>query len=228
METKFLEKLRRLTAKSGRPVPLWLEDLLLHGPRLEHWPSLQNKPNRVTLTEFLARWSKFAGLSQEECLEWLLPYCCEVLARYSKSSPSDIRHGTNSNTRYVYATPYAFDFETLAGDLPGTMQGYPAYFPVLDKWRELLEEMKRIEAAMIRPQEVPPPRSVKEKYRQQFEEAVEFARRKSAEGTTLIRLAELLNEQGFLTRTGRKWTVITLVRALGPKKGGAGITQVDA
>ena len=114
MEQALLERLKRLAAKSNRPVPPWLEDLLLHGPRFDQWSPMENRPNRVLLTEFVARWLKYAGVSHEEALEWLLDYCMQILIAYSKSGPSAVRHGTKANTRWVYKSDFIFDFEAMA------------------------------------------------------------------------------------------------------------------
>jgi hypothetical protein len=216
MELTFLERLNRLVEKTNRTIPFWLEDLLLRGPRLEEWQGT-NRPNRVAVTEFLARWLKFAGLSQDECLQWLMPYCCEVLAVYSKSSPSNIRHGTKANTRWVYASAFPFDFEAMVRDLPETVfQGQPAYFPVFEKWREELLQMKIKARESYVPPVIIPYVPVKERFKEQFQKGVEFARGQKTEGARLTRIVELLNEHGFLTKTGRKWTIAALSQALRP------------
>jgi hypothetical protein len=216
MEMTFLERLNRLLERTNRTVPFWLEDLLSRGPRLEEWQAA-NAPNRVAVTEFLARWLKFAGLSQDECLEWLLPYCSEVLAVYSKSSPSSIRHGTKANTRWVYASAFPFDFEAMVRDLPeAAFQGQPSYFPVFEKWREELGQMKIKARESYVPPVLIPYVPVKERFKEQFQKAVAFARSQKADGAQLARIVELLNEQGFLTKTGRKWTMAALSQALRP------------
>ena len=216
MEQKYLEQLNQLLEKSNRTAPPWLQDLLLHGPRLELWSPPEKRPNRVLLTEFLARWLKFAGLSREECLDWLLPYCCEVLAQYSKSGMSNIRHGTKANTRWVYASPFPFDFETMVLDLPATeSQGPLLYAPVVERWKQQLEEMKIKARESYVPPVFEPFVPVKVRFAEQFKRALEFAQQKRAEGERPEAILRLLNEQGFLTRTGRKWTLGTVNRELG-------------
>jgi hypothetical protein len=219
MNGQLLEELERLTGNTGRSIPGWLADLVVCGPRLEEWPSDPAKPNRMVLTEFLARWLKFAGLSQEDCQQWLLAYCCEVLAQYAKSSPSAIRHGTKATTRYVYRSPFPFDFEAMVDDRPEIVfPGQPAYVPILQKWRAELDDAKRIARESYRPPEFPPALPpVKERYREQFENALALARQQREKGARLEIIVKMLNDQGFLTRTGRRWNIGTLVNSLKKK-----------
>jgi hypothetical protein len=208
----LLEELERLTQNTGRKPPSWLADLVLNGPRLESWPSDSGKPNRMMLTEFLARWLKFAGISQEECQEWLLAYCCQVLKPYSKSSPSAIRHGTKATTRWVYRSAFPFDFEKMAcGPAEVLFPGQPAYAAILVKWHAELLEAKQLQLDNYRPPELPPPPiPVKARYKEQFEKAMALARQEREKGAKPPAIVETLNEQGFLTRTGRRWTISTL------------------
>ncbi len=211
MNTRFLEKLQLLLTKTGRPVPIWLEDLLCHGPRWEHWEPFEMRPDRMILTEFLARWLKYVGLSEEEALEWLMPYCMEILKPYSKSGPSAIRHGTKANTRWVYRSPFPFDFDAIYLEVAGkTVPGQPLYKPVFERWHELLYVAKEDARKNYVPPIIPIFVPVKKRFQEQFQKALEFARQKKSEGMRLEQITELLNNQGYLTRTGRKWTATTL------------------
>lgn len=49
--------------------------------------------------------------------------------------------------------------------------------------------------------------SVKQKYRDQFEKALEVLQDQIKKGVSKPHIAVLLNDRGFKTRTGRKWTV---------------------
>jgi hypothetical protein len=209
----FLSRLKDLLRESERAMPAWMEELLLHGPRLEEWPEPRMRPNRMEMTEFLARWLKYAGIGRQEALEWLLGYCCEVLSEYSQSGRSQIRHGAKYNVRYVYDGSIECDFSALEGSLPAEFEGRPPFMPVLERWREQLEEEKR------RRREsyvwVPPVvLSVKERYREQFEKGLQFAREKLGAGEGLAKVLTLMNQQGFLSRTGRRWSASTLMLSL--------------
>lgn len=207
--------LRQLVERTGHSVPPWLEDLLQRGPRLETWVPPETRPNRVLITEFLARWLKAAGVSQEDCLNWLLPYCCEVLAQYSKSGPSAIRHGTKANVRWVYKSDFAFDFQSMAQEaLQGKSNSNPDYGAVLDRWQELQVEAKAAARAAYRPPPFERVLPVKERFRAQFLAGLELARQQEKEGATLTAIVALLNERGLRTRTGRQWTVGILYRSL--------------
>jgi hypothetical protein len=207
-----IQALTSLLQGKGHPIPAWLEDLLVAGPRLELWPPVTYRPNRVIITEFLARWLKYAGLSAEECLQWLEPYCLEVLAQYSKSGPSAIRHGTKANTRWVYKSPYEFDFVAMAQEpLPG-FEGSPPYMSMFKKWEE--EQLQeKIRKPYVGPVFVPV-LPVKKRFREQFERAVALAQQKQSEGMGLDEIVVLLNGEGLLSSTGRKWTRGILQKAL--------------
>ena len=48
--------------------------------------------------------------------------------------------------------------------------------------------------------------SVKQKYRDQFEKALEVVQDQIKKGVAIPDIVVLLNDRGFKTRTGRKWT----------------------
>jgi|GEM_PF-557744 len=56
--------------------------------------------------------------------------------------------------------------------------------------------------------------NVKERYKAQFDEALGCIRSERAKGTTPPDLVRTLNERGFKTRTGRKWTISILAGEL--------------
>jgi hypothetical protein len=168
----------------------------------------------MLLTEMLARWSRSVELSEAECLEWLMPYCCEVLALTSKSGPSLIRHGTKANTRWVYKSNLPFDFEAAIRAMPQPAQPIPAYMPLFAVWwHELGEAKQRARDAYVPPVFLPV-LPVKQRHKEAFQKALAFARAREAEGETATRIVELLNAEGLPTATGRKWTLSNLVRAL--------------
>lgn len=205
MENKFLAALRQLLAGKQQTIPSWLEDLLVFGPRLEQWKPIEQRANRVLITEFLANWMKSAEITQEQCLQWLDPYCCEVLAVYSKSGRSAIRHGTKANVRWVYNSGFGFDFEAIAREAPGQTPDQPAYMALLTHWNDLLWEAKRIKRESYVPPVFEPVLPVKKRYEEQFNKGVQFALQKQAEALNVREITEKLNEQGFLSKTGRKW-----------------------
>jgi hypothetical protein len=216
MHSEPLNRLKELVAGLNVTIPPWLEDLVVNGPRYELWPQPNARPNRVILTEFLARWLKASGVSEERALEWLLEYCRQVLAQFSKTGPSGIRHGTRANTRWVYKSNFSFDFDAIASQVPAPeWAGKPAYMPVFARWDELLvvEKQKALELYRQTPR-VQVPLSVKERYREKFEEGLKLAREKRALGVELEQITTLLNEAGYPTRTGRKWTLGTLYQTL--------------
>lgn len=104
MAEKHLKTLSRLTQNCGLSENhKCIEDLVVNGLRPERFSTDENCPNLQKVTQFLASWCRMVGLSQEQCTEWLVDYCQEVLASLSRSSLSQIRHSTKSNGKYIYA-----------------------------------------------------------------------------------------------------------------------------
>jgi len=208
----YLTKLKSLLAPKQQTLPAWFEDLLISGPRFDEWPPVDTfKVNRMFLTELLARWLKLAGLSEQECFEWLELYCCEVLAQYSHSGMSAIRHGTKANVRWVYNSNLRFDFDALAKDPPESgFEGKPPYMSVFTRWWEALYKEKARKRAEYVPPVFEPVVPIKQRFRAQLEKAVAVALQKLEEGMNPGAVVDLLNAQGWLTKTGRKWTRGTL------------------
>lgn len=215
MENKHTTSLRGFLSTKGGSIPSWMEDLLLNGPRLEEWKDAPTRPNRVLVTEFLARWLKDQGLAQEECLAWLEPYCCEVLAPYSKSGRSAIRHGTKANIRWVYTSDFRFDFEAMANEASANNpDAAPVYLVMLQMWNTSQWDQKEAKRKAYVPPVFEPFVPKKQRFREQFERALAIAQQKKSEGEAMEQITEFLNEQGFLTITGRKWTMATVFRSL--------------
>lgn len=216
MHPELLEQLKQLAATQNATVPFWLEDLVLHGPRYDQWNLPSGRPNRMELTEFLARWLKAKGVSQEQAIQWLLDYCFQVLAPFSKTGPSGIRHGTKANTRWVYNSELFFDFEALASQPPETQwESKPPYMHVFARFHELLPAEKQ-RAFQVRLRSIPVQVTlpVKERHREKYQQGLQLAREKVGAGQSLEKIVTALNEAGYPTRTGRRWTTGTLYRSL--------------
>jgi hypothetical protein len=82
------------------------------------------------------------------------------------------------------------------------MSIFTRWWRALDLEKQREREQRRAAAAMRPPVIL----SVKQRFREQFEKGLAIARQKRTEGMRLEELAQFLNEQGWLTRTGRKWT----------------------
>jgi hypothetical protein len=206
----FLDNLRALLAdRGGDAIFPCIQDLVTNGLQTSRFSPAEGVPNRQEVTQYLAAWSRFAGLDEETCRRWLSDYAVAMLAPISKSSPSGIRHSTKSNVKYIYRDEAVFrcgreanPFRTRCSDT----------CPVF-------EEMGRkpIEAQGRRASpghtsdpdassELPPVR-LKERYQEQFQAATEFLRRELAKGTKRAAIVDILNQRGVKTRTGREWTV---------------------
>jgi hypothetical protein len=85
-----------------------IRDLVEHGLDLARFSAGEITPQRQDITQYLAAWSRHAGLSEEESCGWLIDYCTIMLSSLSPRSPAAIRHSTKSNLRYIYRSAVPF------------------------------------------------------------------------------------------------------------------------
>jgi hypothetical protein len=85
-----------------------IRDLVEHGLSLARFAAGERTPQRQDVTQYLAAWSRHAGLSEEAASAWLVDYCVGLLASLSKRTSAGIRHSTKSNLRYIYRSAVPF------------------------------------------------------------------------------------------------------------------------
>ena len=85
-----------------------IRDLVEHGLDLARFTAGESRPQRQDLTQYLAAWSRHAGLSEEQSSAWLIDYCATLLTPISKRTPAAVRHSTKSNLRYIYRSAVTF------------------------------------------------------------------------------------------------------------------------
>lgn len=191
-----------------------IEDLLLNGLSQERFAEGEGMPNRQKVTEFLARWCNFTGMSQEQCLDWLTEFALEVLSSRSRSGPSAIRHGTKSMTRYVYSQNKSFlcgcemnsfhlRCETNCIIYVHQKNEYSVqeqkskalYESILSKADNENREADKIHAKL------------KDKYREQYEKALQVIKEEIANGSSNKMILNILLDAGFKSITGKQWTM---------------------
>jgi hypothetical protein len=82
--------------------------LVENGLGLARFSAGEIAPQRQDITQYMAAWSRHAGLSEEESCGWLIDYCTIMLSSISPRSPAAIRHSTKSNLRYIYRSAVPF------------------------------------------------------------------------------------------------------------------------
>jgi hypothetical protein len=212
-EKPYLTTLNTLLGDRAKDVVyLCIRDLLDNGLDLARFSPGDNRPQRQDITQFLAAWSRHAGLSEEESRSWLIEYCTTVLEPISSRTPAAIRHSTKSNLKYIYnsAVPFLCDCEKNQFRAQcGT--SCPVHAEMLAKF-----ELRIIEAANPKPIVRPPPPtyqpylSVKKQHAEQFQKAMLVAVAEVEKGTKLNHIVTLLNTSGLKSRTGRQWRYGTL------------------
>ncbi|MEA2083160.1 MAG: recombinase family protein [Thermodesulfobacteriota bacterium] len=207
----YLQQLLTIIGKEReREIPTCVTDLVGNGLSQDRFTDEEYRPGRHDITLFLAAWCHRIGLEAEAYRDWLIDYSLDVLGVISSSSPSQIRHSTKSTIKFVHRSDVAFSchcerniFKAVCMPtclLYGEME--TLYKQELDIKRKRLEEDKRIkEEGMPILERL----TVKQQYKEQFEEAVEHIQKYLMQGRTRNEIVDLLNEKGYKTRTGREW-----------------------
>jgi len=212
----FLNALDTLLGDRGKDtLYLCIRDLVEHGLDLARFAPGELRPQRQDITQYLAAWSRHAGLSEEESSAWLVEYCAAVLVAISRRTPAAVRHSTKSNLRYIYRS--AVPFICHGPNSPFRAHCCPECPVYADM--EAKRQAKAIELAQPRPAFRPPdpvivPIPVKVANKQQFETGLRLALDEVRKGTKIRQIVELLKERGLKTKTGREWNYATLRREL--------------
>jgi len=191
-----------------------IHDLVTNGLSKERFGQGEMPPNRQDVTQFLASWSLLAGLSQEQCSAWLTEYCVDVLSAISRSSLSQIRHSTKSNIKFIYRQAGKFVCRGPHNIFKAACdQNCPLYQEQLQLYEAYVQEQntpRKIEYKHEPRPPAPPPIAIKDRYRQQFEEAVKVIREKILAGSRMNDIVAYLHEKGYKTRTGKEWNSANL------------------
>lgn len=206
---KALKKI--LQSKQKNSLFLCVNDLVKNGLTLSRFSGEQRRPSRQDITQFIAAWFKYIGVSPDECREWMIEYCLDKLSVISSSSKSQIRHSTKSNIKYIYRSDVTFDCGCENNVFKAVCdRNCPVYDEMDEKYQERIAREANKSYEIItrpsKPEVMLPPPLVKEQYKDQFEKALEVAINCRKQGDKIKKIVELLNAQDLKTRTGRKWT----------------------
>ncbi len=194
-----------------------IQDLVDNGLDLTRFTLTEPLPSRQEITQYLAAWCKDAGLTDEECQGWLIEYCVNTLSVISKTSASGIRHSTKSNIKYIYRANVQFLCGRKSNQFKAQCRkSCPVYSEIKNKTAEKTDQVHDIGCAVEKTREITEicHGSVKEKFEDQFKEALRFIRSQIEIGTKKPKIINQLNERGLKTKTGRLWTYSTLHREL--------------
>ena len=212
----YLNKLQKILTKNNEKYLFpCIKDLVANGLNLERFSNEENIPSRQDITQYLAAWFKYIGLSSDECREWMNEYCVEELSAISSSSKSRIRHSTKSNIKYVYKSDVIFDCRCEINRFKAHCeQTCSIYEEMAHKAKEseittIVESYDTV-GHRIEDEIVLKNFSAKHEYKDQFEKAMEFAQHHLKQQTSRKEVVNLLNDSGYKTRTGKKWSTSIL------------------
>jgi hypothetical protein len=208
----YLETLKEiLKEKDKKYLFPCIKDLVSNGLLLSRFSSEDIKPLRQDITQFIAIWFKYIGISSDKCLDWMNEYCLKVLSAISSSSNSQIRHSTKSNIKYIYNSDITFYCRCEKNPFKASCeQNCSVYKEMFDKNKEIeakeadkfYKTNTEIKDNLIESQRI----SIRDKYKDQFEEAMEFVINLIKKGISKKDIVTSLNNRGFKTRMGKKWT----------------------
>ncbi len=190
---------------------LCILDLVENGLDLARFAPAESVPNRQDITQYLAAWSRHAGMSEEESRNWLIDYCSTTLAVISKRTPAAIRHSTKSNLKYIYnsAVPFLCGCEGNKFHARCAIE-CPVHADMKEKGlAKAIEDLKPRPMAS-RPAPLEPYIPIKKLHQEQFNTGMSLALDEHRKGVRCQRIVDLLNERGLKTRTGKKWGYTTL------------------
>ncbi len=213
----YLNSLRNILGKTNdEELFPCIRDLAANGLVLERFTDDDNIPSRQDVTQYMAAWFKYVGLSSDECLEWMIEYCIFMLSAISSSSKSRIRHSTKCNIKYIYKSDFTFNCLCEKNRFKATCE---SKCPIYD---EMSQRANRKEAVVIVEYDekrndhlatdeiAPQKRSIKEEYKDQFDKAIEFVQHQLKQSVSKKEIVKLLNDMGFKTRTGKNWSYAIL------------------
>jgi L-rhamnose mutarotase len=214
MSEKHLNILSRLMQGHGLgEIHKCIEDLVANGLCPERFSENETRPDRQDVTQYLASWCRRVGLSQEECTEWLVDYCQEVLAPLSRSSLSRIRHSTKSNIKYIYRDAKGFvcygrhNFFKAA-----CSEACPFYHEQMLLYEQYLQEKNAVKNYALF-EDSPEERlaqQLQEENQRRFAECIKLIREKVGEGWNYPQIVSFLNKHEYKTRHGKPWNAANL------------------
>lgn len=210
--TPFLNVLATLLGERGKDsLYPCIRDLVEHGLDLPRFAAGEMTPQRQDITQYLAAWSRHAGLSEEEASAWLVDYCVARLATLSRKTPAALRHSTKSNLRYIYRSAVPF----LCHGANNPFRAHcspdcPVYADLPAQLHANARALAQSKPVVRPPAPVIGSLPVKVVNRKQFQTGLSLAVDEVQKGTKMGRIVELLNKRGLRTRTGREWSYATL------------------
>ena len=218
----FLKKLQALlTENNDKQIFPCIEDLVSNGLKLDRFAITDHTPSRQDITQQLAAWFKYIGVSSDDCSEWMTEYCISMLSSISSSSASRIRHSTKSNIKYIYKSDSLFVCGCAKNKFKASCDEKCSIYEEMEQRAQKTKTENGVDVfetklkSKINDESVALSFSIKDKYKKQFEEAMLIAHQHLTKNIKKKEIVNILNNNGFKTRTGKKWTYSILIRELG-------------
>lgn len=218
--TNHLKNLETLLEEEGVRDSLFLciKDLVENGLVESRFKESDFKPNRQDITQHLLSWFYYIRIPKNACMKWMMDFCTDALAPMSSSSPSQIRHSTKSNSKYIYGSEISLDCGCEENVFKANCdKSCPAYGEMKRRYKERLHRNAVRASGVVErpaPPTIEPFVPLKEKYKDQFEKALELIKKCIEEKKTAKEIVSILIREKYVTRTGKRWNVGILTREL--------------
>ena len=209
-----LEKLMKIVEAEGRGEPYaCIKDLVENGLSLDRFAAGEHRPNRNETTIFIVAWCSRMGFTPDVYRDWLIDYAVDVLSGISSSAPSQIRHSTKSIIKFIHGssgTAFSCNCQhnnfkaRCLSDCPIYGEMEELYLRNLEITQTRNEELQQ-KSVKYDPEPDPASLTVTQRFRKQYDEAVDLITQYLKEGRAKKDILVILQEQGYKTITGLDW-----------------------
>jgi len=198
-----------------------IKDLSINGLSFERFPEGERIPSQKDLTEFMASWFKYVGMSAEECRDWMNLYFAQVITHTYPHFDPRKEESVKADINDVYECDIIFDCECENNPLKAACdQDCSVYIEMLNKYKDREAEEEAMffgnsAKKIVKGRHVTPrTREVKEKYKVQFNEARKILFDQVERKIAKEEIVDFLNYHGFRSKTGKEWQLSTLYHEL--------------
>ena len=198
-----------------------IRDLSINGLSFERFPEGERIPSQKDLTEFMASWFKYVGMSAEECRDWMNLYFAQVITHTYPHFDPRKEESVKADINDVYECDIIFDCECENNPLKAVCnRDCPVYGEMLNKYKDREAEEEAMffgntAKKIVKGRHVSPrTREVKEKYKVQFNEARKILLDQVERKIAKEEIVDFLNYHGFRSKTGKEWQLSTLYHEL--------------
>jgi hypothetical protein len=219
--TTLLKQLIHILTAEGKQQHLYacMEDLAANGLDPTRFAATESKPRRQDLAQHVISYLCEIGIPENNCRQWAIDYCTDMLSKISSTSLSQIKHSAKSTIKYIYGAKVPFDCGCQNNPFKAACDpNCPVYSEMEQRYQARLQQ-DALRLSGVVEKQAPPEKdleylSKKQQYKERFEAAQALMKDCMLKEMKSKTILALLNEQGLITRTGKSWTLSILSREM--------------